>query len=92
MGHCATRILRGWACQTFTLSTEVQTNQLSQTAVTSLPSNRGSGNQVQKGIKEDYLGHPVLFFFFFFFSLTTWRSGEQHVHCVPSVADSGDAP
>lgn len=64
-----------------------QTNQLSQTAATPLPSNHRSGNQVQKGIKGDYLGHPG----FFHYGEMWRRAATACAVCLPSVADSGAA-
>lgn len=53
-----------------------KTNQLSQTAAIPRPSNRRSGNQVHRGIKGDYLGHPG-----FFYYREMWRIAAQHVWC-----------
>lgn len=65
----------------------VQTNQLLQIAATSWPSNHRSGNQVQKGIKGDYLGHPG----FFLFGEMKRSSSTACAVWLPSVADSGAA-
>ena len=63
-----------------------QTNQLSQTAATPLLSNHRSGNQVQKGIKGDYLGHPG-----FFHYREMEESSRGCAVWLPSVAGSGAA-
>lgn len=65
-----------------------QTNQLPQTAATTLLSNQRPGNQVQKGIRGDYLGHPG------FFTIGGDVEGSCTLCAVwlPSVAACGAAP
>lgn len=78
MGHYPT--VASWKVLLDKLLSEqqAQTNQLSQMAAMLLLSNHTSRNQVQRGIKEDYLGHPDFF-------LTSYAA------LLPSVVKAGIA-
>lgn len=69
------RLPGGSVWQTLIHWIQGQTNQLSQTAATPLPSNHRSGNQVQKGIKRGLFGLSWVFFIY----QGMWRTAAQHV-------------
>lgn len=89
-GSLCHRLPGGWACETLTHCTAVQTNQLSQTAVTSLPSNLRSGKcrRVLKGIIWTILVWVVLP------PTHCWDMEGSGTSCtvwLPSVAEGGVA-
>ena len=82
------RLPGGSAWQTLTHWMVGQTNRLPQTAATTILSNQRPGNQVQKGIRGDYLGHPG----FFTIGGDVERSCTLCAERLPSVAACSAAP